>query len=194
MNALRVDCRDKDRGDVMDMSKLPRLSNTPTPPTPEPKPEARPAPIPDYGRAPAPLSGIAEAWLSFVIAAFLLFMYPNLLKYLHHPGNQFDATDSTTGANIPYLQSAFFKMDLGITIFAAVLAIDGLVLLLPRRAWLLMTLLAVTLATAVLNIWVVWTSYGLVGLAVAPALAVALSGYMALVQFAALAEMRVNSA
>ena len=45
----------------MDMSKLPRLSNTPTPP-PEPTPQPRQGQIPDYGRSRAPTSGIAEAW------------------------------------------------------------------------------------------------------------------------------------
>jgi hypothetical protein len=176
----------------MDMSKLPRLSNTPTPPTPEPKPEAKERMVPDYGRAPAPLSGIAEAWLSFMIAAFLLFMYPHLLQYVAHPGTQFDATDSTTGAAIPYVQSAFFKMDLGTTVFAVVLALDALVLLLPRRGWLLLTLMGMTAATALLNVWVVWAVYGLVGLALPCALAVALSGYMAMVQFAAWSEVRMN--
>jgi hypothetical protein len=181
----------------MDMSKLPRLSNTPTPPPAPPQPT--PAPGPDYPRTPSPLSGMAEAWLSFAIAAFLLFMFPNLLKYVTHPGTTqfdagvYDANGNQTGT-IPYLQSAFFKMDLGTTIFAAVLAIDGLVLLLPRRAWLLMAVLAVTVATALLNVWVVCTVYGLVGLAIPCALAVALSGYMALVQFAAWSEVRISRA
>jgi len=177
----------------MDMSKLPRLSNTPTPPPPEPKPVQSERPVPDYERQPAPMSGIAEAWLSFVVAAFLLFMFPHLLQYMKHPGPQFDATDGATGANIPYLASAFFKMDLGTTVFAFILAIDGLVLLLPRRGWLILTLLVMTVATAILNVWVVWTVYGLVGLALPCALAIALSGYMAMVQFAAWGEIRMNA-
>jgi len=176
----------------MDMSKLPRLSNTPVPPPAAPEP--KPAQNAGYGPARAPLSGIAEAWLSFAIAAFLLFTNTRLEHYLVYRDNVNDLTDLNTGVVTPYLQTAGFKVDLGITVFAVALVIDGLVLLLPRRAWSLMTLIGLTLATAVLNLWVIASCWNPYGLQYLPALAVALSGYMAIVQWAALSEVRISRA
>jgi hypothetical protein len=164
----------------MDMSKLPRLSNTPTPPAPEPRPQTTPVQPMDYGRPRSPVSGMAEAWLSFAIAAFILFMYPHLIEYMLHPDNRFDQTSPVI---LPYLQSGFFKMDLGVTVF-------GLILILPRNKWLLLGAIIATITTALLNAWVVAVCYNGYGLPVMCALAVALSGYMAIVQWAAFTELR----
>src|SRR5947208_3661059 len=111
----------------MDLSKLPKLSETPAPPPAEPKPAsvARTAP-------PTEPSG-PEAWISIAIGGILLFAFPNTWHWLlnYYPPV---ITDTSTGNPVSYAQSIFFFGDLCVFAFALVLIADGLILFTRKRA------------------------------------------------------------
>src|SRR5215208_2103828 len=66
------------RSAIMDISKLPKLSETPAPPPPAPEYVA-----PVY--APQPEGGsFAEACISIAMGGLLLFVYPNTWHWLLH--------------------------------------------------------------------------------------------------------------
>jgi hypothetical protein len=156
----------------MDMSKLPRMSQTPPPPPPEPSDAAA---ADDEGRAThgvaaghpqntyrqevgyatEPPPSFAEAWISIAIGLILLFVFPNFWQWLISKVSSYKPpflpiTDMNTGAEIPYTQSIFFFGHLCVFAFALVLIIDGLILF-TRRPALLMFAFAFTVISTAMN-------------------------------------------
>jgi hypothetical protein len=136
----------------MDLSKLPKFSQTP-PPAQAPAGESRPdAPrVLDYSQTA--LSSGPEAWLSIVVGLFLLFMYPRFLVWLSHRlfGTNFNEFE-LNGRVVPYTQVPEFWMDLGPVLFGIVLLMDGLVILFGRRAGFLAVALTLTVLATAYNI------------------------------------------
>ena len=165
----------------MDLSKLPKMSQTPPPPPPE-------APEPEPPRsAPGPAAGIggADAWISIAIGAIFLFMFPRFLQWFFSRtfGTHFDEFVDTNNVVVPYQTLSVFWSDLGPTTFALILIIDGLVLGFIRKAPMVLVALSLTLAAALFNlIWLV-VSYSTQGFAIVSALAVAFGGYIASYQW-----------
>jgi hypothetical protein len=192
----------------MDMSKLPRMSQTPPPPPDAPHPDDATraphgyatAPTPTdyrhaggYGSEPAP--SFAEAWISIAIGLILLFIYPYTWQWLISKVSNYQPpflpiTDVNTGANIPYSQSVFFFSHLCVFAFALVLIIDGLVLF-TRRAALLIFAFGFTVITAAMNFFCIAneTMQGR-GFPLASALAFAFGVYIAIFQWKLLQVMR----
>lgn len=189
----------------MDMSKLPRMSQTPPPPPPQqetlvddPGGATRGvAAIPDYrspGAYEEPAPSFAEAWISIAIGLILLFIYPYFWQWLISLVSSYKPpflpiTDST-GAEVPYAQSIFFFSNLCIFAFALVLIIDGLILF-TRRRGLLMFAFGFTVITAGMNFLCVAneTMQGR-GFPIASALAFAFGVYIAIFQWKLLQSLR----
>src|SRR5438067_848485 len=120
----------------MDMSKLPKLSQSDRPAPPE-----QPAPIPEnsYEAAAALQSrdgAGAEAWISIAFDVIPLLLSPRLLQYLFSPSTfpQKWTFFDPQGNPLTYTRSVFFWGDLALTAFALVLIVEGLVLIFARRA------------------------------------------------------------
>jgi hypothetical protein len=191
----------------MDMSKLPRMSQTPPPPEPsEPdgavraahaRPAAAAAPPLDYREAGAyePAPSVAEAWISIAIGLILLFIYPYFWQWLislvsNYKPPFLPITDSS-GAQVPYAQSIFFFSNLCVFAFALVLVIDGLILF-TRRPALLMFAFGFTVITAAMNFLCIVneTMHGR-GFPIASALAFAFGVYIAIFQWKLLQAHRM---
>jgi hypothetical protein len=201
----------------MDLSKLPRLSKTETPPpstdaptgdaaqtpaSPPPASAARPCPecqaplragarfcdscgMPVRSRSGPEAGGGPEAWISVALGVILLFMFPNFVKYAMHPHNTtaIDAVDMQTGASIPYATSALIWPDLGVTLFAVVLLVEGALMLLTPSRLLTAVCLALSACAAAFNIWVIARSYPVIGFQIVCSLAVAFCIYICLYQW-----------
>jgi hypothetical protein len=193
----------------MDMSKLPRLSQSPAPPPDDDTaaaeslvshappatadPGVAPAPPPGYPMNPASAAG--EAWISIAIGAILLLMNPHIPQWLVSLISAYKPpflpiTDLTTGAEVPYPRSIFFFNDLCMFAFSLTLIIDGLILFTRRRA-LLAGALALTIAATLMNLfYVVKSSLDGSAFPLMSAVAVALGVYIALYQWKLLSVMR----
>ncbi len=143
----------------MDLSKLPKLSDTPKPPAPNP-PESKPPP-------PEPTSVGAEAWFSIAIGLFLLYMYPRFLQWVFHRlfGTAFNPFKNSSGEIVPYSQVPEFWMDLGPVLFGIVLILEGLVMAFVRRPALVAITLALTAIATLYNLIYVIVSFGTYGVA-----------------------------
>ena len=173
----------------MDISKLPRMSKTEgQAPSSEPVPGQDPSPAPPRaavympddlpgGRGPA-------AWISIGVGLIFVFAFPRFTQWWIHvlfhtnPPSFLPITDSQTGAEIPYPKSVFFLSDLAIAMFAYALVLDGIVLLIRRRA-VLMLALVVTAAAVALNLYYLIKSFADdSGFPIVSAVAVLFGGYM----------------
>ena len=142
----------------MDYSKLPKLSNTPSPPEGPPEsPEQRDFRA-DAG-SPAPVSIGGEAFLSIAFGAIFLLMYRRVLAWML--GRGVGTFTNETGQTITYAQSVFLWLDLGPALFGVALILDGICLIICRPWALWLGMLVTSLSVAV-NLWVsVWLlNYG----------------------------------
>jgi hypothetical protein len=164
----------------MDLSKLPKLSETPKPPPgqQEPPPADNPPP-------PDPVSVGMEAWISIAVGAFLLLMYPRFLQWLFHRifGTHFNPFVDSAGNVVPYSQVPEFWGDLGPVLFGVVLILEGLVMAFIRRPALVMIVLALTAIATFYNLVYLVMSYGHYGLAPISFLAVAFGFYICMYQW-----------
>jgi len=181
----------------MDMSKLPRMSQSPSPPPPA-SDEATP-PVADYRSANLPAeSSSAEAWISIGIGLILMFCFPNFLQWLISLVSSYKPpflpiTDMTTGAEVPYPKSIFFFSNLCTFAFALTLVCDG-VLLFFRRLLPTMLALALTAAATALNmVYLVKSFLNNEGFPIVSALAVVFGIYIANYQWKLLGSMRRTS-
>ena len=185
----------------MDLSKLPKFSET-KPPAPDPaapaaeEPQALPV---DYGSVqPKIQSGWGpEAWISVGLGLILLLVFPHFTQWLLYavfhtkPPGFLPITDSNTGAQIPYPQSVFFMSDLCIALFGYALIIEGIVLLLARRAGAVLFAFVITSAAVLLNLYYLIASFSSgEGFALVSGVAVLVGGYMAMYQWRLMQEMR----
>jgi hypothetical protein len=175
----------------MDLSKLPKLSKTgQSPPGSEQTEPVRP-PLECAGRI-LPAVGLAEAWISIALGVLLLFLYPNTLSYLHSPV-VFEQNNSVTdaqGNTIPYTKSAYFWTDLGVTVFAIALIVEGIVLAAARKIAPLIFAFCLTSLAAVFNVVVIAHAYPLIGFPAVCGIGVAVLGYMALTQWRLIGVLR----
>jgi hypothetical protein len=193
----------------MDMSKLPRMSQTPPPP-----PDATPEPSADEGRATRgvaaehpqrayrqevdyaaePAVSLAEAWISIAIGLILMFVSTagRFLEYLTSSNFSWNFTDPT-GAPLPYRQTVFFWGDVAIFAFSLLLIVDGLILF-TRKPALVTIALAFTIITVLMNfIYVVRMMNGY-GFQLWSAIAVAFGVYIAIFQWRLLQSLRISRA
>jgi len=119
------------------------------------------------------------------IGLLLLFIFPNTIHFALSPAsfNQNNAAIDGSGNTIPYSQSAFFWTDLGVTVFAAALILEGIALAALRKPALLWIALAVTVAAGLFNIIVIIHAQPLTGFPIICGLGVAVLGYMAFTQW-----------
>jgi len=167
----------------MDLSKLPKLSQTPAPPPESPTP---PQQTPPPRVVPVVvMPGLADAWFSIAIGVIVLFIFPHTFQYLHAPAafQQNNPVTDSQGNTIPYVQSEIFWADLGMTVFGIVLLIEGIAQIVARRRPVLLTVFFLTAAAGLFNLYVVIRTYDLIGFQVFCAVAVAICGYMALSQW-----------
>src|SRR5688500_11714004 len=146
----------------MDMSKLPRLSNTDKPADPQPSASRDP----DY-YSPT-INTTAEAWVSIAIGAIVLFMQRTFIAYLL--GREPPTVTDPVRRTITYAESVFFIPDLGLFAFGVALVLDG-ILLSFNRPWAVIVGLAVTIIAALLNLYTVIRLYTPQGLQLFAAIA-----------------------
>lgn len=176
----------------MDISKLPKLSQTPATPAAE---ETQPTgtKIPPYSsepREPAiPAAGKgAEAWISIILGLILLFMFPRIIQYLSnrkHP-EEFEKLWKFSGKDglpLPYTSTAFFLCDLALALFAAVLIAEGVILVFARKSPLVLFALILTVGTVLLNLFVLIRVNAEIGFQLWPAVAIAFGGYIAIYEW-----------
>jgi hypothetical protein len=169
----------------MDISKLPKLSQSEAPP-PEP---VTPVANQQITCAPARPEGnsLAEAWVSIAIGVILLLCFPRLLQFVSskilHTSFGYTFTD-TNGSSITYGQTVFFWSDVATTAFAVVLIVDGILMVRARRPAVLLAVFALTALTTLANVVYIATTYQNYGLPIVSALAVVFGGYIAMTQWA----------
>jgi hypothetical protein len=170
----------------MDISKLPKLSQSDAPPPVSPPP----TPVDPTGARSiqfAPPSRVAEAWISIAIGAILLLCYPRTLEFfssrIFHTAFNDDFLD-TDGSKILYRNTIFFWSDLAITAFAVVLIFDGILMVRARHHAVVLAALCLTILATLGNlIYLVMTFSS--GVPIISALAVAFGVYIAISQWSA---------
>ena len=177
----------------MDLSKLPRMSQTPPPP-PQQHDEAQSTSanpqVLDYRAGPMPLESVgAEAWISIVIGLILILAFPYTWQWLLSTISSYKPpflpiTDSTTGKEVPYAHSIFFFGHLCLFAFALALIVEGISLVLSRRPGVVLFALFVTVVATAMNLFYVFSTV-LHGEAfpITSGLAVAFGGYMGFYQW-----------
>jgi hypothetical protein len=192
----------------MDMSKLPRMSQTPPPPPETVEPaldEGSAAPgIPaaqaqrayrqelDYGSEPT--VSLAEAWNSNAIGLILMFVSTagRFLEYLTSSNFSWNFIDPA-GAPLPYRQTVFFWGDVAIFAFSLLLIIDGLILF-TRKPALVMIAFGFTIVTVLMNFLYVVRMMNGYGFQLWSAIAVAFGVYIAIFQWRLLQSLRMSRA
>ena len=164
----------------MDLSKLPKLSNTTSeqsPPAPLGEPPMTPIHVPVRASP-------AEAWLSIAVGAILLLIQPRLIQFIMHKlfGTSFAPFLMPDGTEVPYTSQPAFWSDLGVTMFALVLVLQGILLAMARHRMLVAIALVLTIATTLYNLGYLFYSFSN-GLAIVSALAVAFGVYIAMFEW-----------
>lgn len=134
---------------------------------------------------PSP-SRLAEAWVSVGVGALLLLFFPRILEYFLTPASFTWTFNDRDGAPLAYTSSMFFVLDCGVLALAVSFLADGVLLLVARHRAALMAGVAISAATALINIVVVLWIRSELGLQLLPALGALFAGYMALQQMTAL--------
>jgi hypothetical protein len=186
----------------MDMSKLPRMSQTPPPPPPleTDPPAAMPpglqSPYPHeraYAAEPAP--SFAEAWISIAIGAILLLFYFRPIEYLLTEKSKFAQKyvfSAGDGSPLTYTQTVFFWGDVAMLAFALVLILEGL-LLFTRKPALIAAAFGFTVLVVALNVlYIGGMMKGGYGLQFPSALAAAFGVYIAIFQWKLLQSLRMS--
>lgn len=183
----------------MDMSKLPKLSQTPPSAanveSTHPPGENPPRSIEYERRGPEPVS-IAEIWISIFVGLILLVMYPTMMKYISSRlfGTTFDPILLTDGSTVPYPKFyPWFWSDLSITAFAFVLLFEGIALAMMRKRWLVMLAFGLTVVATLLNLGYVIATVTTYGPPTVSLLAVAFGGYIAIYQWRLLRSLSVRA-
>jgi hypothetical protein len=169
----------------MDLSKLPKLSETSETQPPAGAPEIINSSSFD-GPVSTPTSvGLAEAWISIALGVLLLFVFPNTIRYLHSPAGfeRDNPVSDAQGNSIPYVKSVFFWTDMGVSVFALALILEGIVLAVARKVLPLLFAFCITAIAAVFNIGVIIHAYPIVGFPIVCGIGVVVLVYMAMTQW-----------
>ncbi|MGD0768632.1 MAG: hypothetical protein ABSB42_10630 [Tepidisphaeraceae bacterium] len=175
----------------MDLSKLPKLSKT-AQSQPGSEQTESPRPAPDHDVKILPAVGFAEAWISIGLGVLLLFIFPNTIRYLHSAGDTAwsNYAIDAQGNAIPYTKSAYFWTDLGVTVFAIALIVEGIVLAAARKIAPLMFAFCLTSLAAAFNVVVIAHAYPLIGFPAVCGIGVVVLGYMAMTQWRLIGMLR----
>jgi len=186
----------------MDMSKLPRMSQTPPPPAdPSSEVPAAAAPPPqqsayrqEQGYSTEPAASLAEAWISIAIGLILMFVSTagRFFEYLTSSNFSWTFNDAS-GAPLPYRQTVFFWGDVAIFAFSLLLIIDGLILF-TRKPTLVMIAFGFTVVTVLMNFVYVVRMMNGYGFQLWSAIAVAFGVYIAIFQWRLLQSLRASRA
>jgi hypothetical protein len=194
----------------MDMSKLPRLSQTskddaPTPVTGPGAAPAPPQPAPaayDDERDPRRYdprdydAGVGgEVWISIAVGLILLLVFRRLLQYISHLlfGTNFAPYLMPDGTTVPYTSTPDFYSDLGVTMFALVLIVEGVALAIGRRRpGVVAAALGLTVLVTLYNLGYLIVTIG-GGLPIVSAFAVAFGVYIAMHQWSLLKASRASA-
>jgi hypothetical protein len=125
-----------------------------------------PAGAASTGAAPATKYGAVEAFISIAVGLFLLLMGPRMAQWVSSRifgthFNEFYRGDVL----VPYPQTEAFWMDLGPTLFAALLILCGICLFLTRARAVVWVMLALTAGVTLYNLGYLVTSFGSKGFA-----------------------------
>ena len=129
----------------MDMSKLPRMSQSPAPPPQvQPQHEYRVQPPLDSPYA----GGSAEAWISIAIGVILFFATyaQRLVQYLLSRDSFTWTFRDETGAPLAYSETVFIWGDAAMLLFCTVLIFEGIVLFIRKP-----TLIAIAFGVTVIT-------------------------------------------
>jgi hypothetical protein len=178
----------------MDLSKLPKLSETDKHRPPSQALDSPPADPQPLHVEPRAGSAGPEAWISIAVGLILLLMSPRIWQYLLHrvAGSSFTWTFNDAAGNpLTYPQTVFFWGDIALALFAIVLVVEGLVIGFARWRGAVAAALALTILATVLNLgYVVWMMQQGYGLQIMPALAAAFGVYIAMYQKKLLDSLR----
>ena len=151
------------------------------PKNPEPAPAFPPI---TYAVMPTSI-GLAEAWISIALGVLLLFIFPNTISYLHSP-TDFEQTQPRKPMRRKHdsvSAQRFFLEDLGVTVFAAALVLEGIALAAARKIAPLWVAFVVTVLAAIFNVIVIAHVDPLIGFPIFCGVGVVILGYMALTQW-----------
>jgi len=176
----------------MDLSKLPKLSKTGETQHAESVPDTVEWSTFHHPVRVRPSIGLAEAWISIALGLLLLFAFPNTIRYLHSPVGfeQNNTFIDASGNTIPYTQSAFFWTDLGVSVFAIALILEGIILAAARKVLPLVAAFCVTAAAAVFNVFVIIHAYSVIGFPIVCGVGAAVLVYMAMTQWRLISALR----
>jgi hypothetical protein len=180
----------------MDLSKLPKLSQTPKTESPAAEGSAGQAQPLDYAPAPIRYSS-ADVWLSIAVGFILLLMAPRFPEYVFSSADSFAQKwtfSDEQGNPLAYRQSVFFWGDVAITCFAFVLILDGIVVAVGRRPMFIIGAFTITAAITLLNaIYVLVMMQKGYGAQIFSILAVAFGIYIAIQQLAMFRTLSARS-
>lgn len=178
----------------MDLSKLPRLSETskdqpPPPPAELGQPPVTPNPS-NYPKrvlvSAEPVGNAGDAWISIAVGLIIFLLCPKLFQYILSPstfGTKWTFTD-VNGNPTTYPHTIFFWGDLCLYLFAFTLLAEGLILGFARKATPIAIGFGLTcLATAANAIYLVAMVAENYGFQLFSALAVAFGVYIAMYQW-----------
>jgi hypothetical protein len=190
----------------MDMSKLPRMSQTSAPPAAQavaPEEEGRDTrdvvvagyrqEQVDYGAEPS--SSFAEVWISITVALILFFIStaPRLVQYVFSRSSFTWTFNDASGAPITYPQTVYFWGDVAVLSFCLTLIFEGLVLGLARKPALVAAAFAFTVAATALNfLYCASMMSNGYGFQIYSALAVAFGVYIAIYEWKLLQTLRMT--
>ena len=171
----------------MDPSKLPSMSRRPRPEVPSdgatPEPAGGPPRRADVDPPPPVEAG--TVWLNVAIGAILLFVTNgprNLLALATDPASLPAFTD-VDGSPMAYTATAFFWTEVGVTAFALLLVVEGLLLLAWRSRGAAWTVVIASAAVGLFNLAVIPIAMGKIGFPLMNAVAAAFAGYVALTEW-----------
>ena len=183
----------------MDVSKLPKLSESPPPPPVKADDDPPPGAPMSHPTDSEPVSDgvvFADVWISLGIGVVLLVMSPRFLQWaLAKVGaGEFSWTFSNPdGSPLDYKDSVFFLGDIAVTAFAAVLLVDALTAVLRRPPMLMRIAIALTVITVLLNLYYVATMFSQYGAQIFSLLAFVFGIYILTTQLAHLKAARKRS-
>ncbi len=182
----------------MDMSKLPRLSQTNKDDAPAPVADGTttpPAPqldraVPDYAPSRYEPGIGGEVWISIAVGVILLLMSSRFWQYAFFRSTFTWTFSDPQGNPLTYPQTVFFWGDLAMVAFGFVLVLEGVILALAPRRALVAAAMGFTIVATLLNLAYLIVMMGRgYGLQLISALAVAFGVYIAMYQWNLLKRM-----